>query len=166
MTLSDAIAAGFHPDDEDEAITPSNGSSDCSLPQNAEVSTALFENDVMVKRVIWIAGQLAKQSEDFEDFIDEIDDCIRLLGINPEDCDFEHEEIARRCAAEKLTGFLVQASVPEPFDFDESGSYRTGGLSRLKWFYFEDMKEAKDSLVNFSGEVFSNAQAEEKSAAS
>lgn len=101
-----------------------------------------YECDVMVARLIWIAGSVANMSDDLHDFFFESDagDIKKLIGIEIEST-MEDEEVLDLLVRSHKMGFLAQLQTPVPREFspDKSAFSCSWGYTQTQWFYVEDI---------------------------
>lgn len=112
---------------------------------NSDAAESLFDGDIRVEKIIWLAGILTSPNDDFEELIrdEEVEGLAKIIGVeaaklcsdeDPEEV--ESEEILQTLCWLGKEGFLVNCSTPIPEVINESGTYQSSwGYYTSGWFY-------------------------------
>lgn len=127
----------------------------------------MFDYDVRVEHMFWVAGISASPPQEFDDFIEE---------DLPEEADILEElpwlamagatgeDICSEFAFKKMDGFFIQLGRPVPRDFNKDGTSYTSswGSYRTKWIFVAKLEQVLEKAAAFSDEVVADARKKEK----
>lgn len=126
---------------------------------NSEISNQLFENQLRLDRITWLAGSIEGFTDDnfFDDVMldalnrkDCIHESISVFGNSPEWVE-EEDGFLQWCASQDIFGFVVEVSTPKPVMFHRDGGYSSygWGWTARTFLYVEQIEDAVPLAISW-----------------
>jgi hypothetical protein len=131
---------------------------------NDEIASRLFDADVMVSSVIWMAGCAACANDAMEEFLQDAatEKVKEMLGveITEDPSRDEIEQVVADSLRKRKGGFIVElrTPIPEFFSKDDSAYRSSWGYCRTKTFYVDSLSQIIPIAEKWREEVMSDAK--------
>lgn len=127
-----------------------------------DAAQALFDANVRVESMFWIAGICASPPQEFEDFLEgDLQDCKDIIDEFPwlSVEGMTGEDALSEFAFKNIDGFFVQLATPSPRDIKSDNSFWfSWGSYRIKWFFFRTLDEIPIKAKAWADEVLQAAR--------